>query len=182
MKSRHSGFTLFELLVALAMVGILVGLAAPSFRDFGRNTRVVTTHNDLITAFGYARNEAIRRGRPVTVCSTSNYKECADDGWASGWLVFSDTLGTGQGSVGNTSAGEEILQIWRGPGAENVEMAQTGTNAEWLTFTQTGLVNPTTITKTYQLHSVSCPGGAMQKRRITVSPIGSVRTEKLACP
>jgi type IV fimbrial biogenesis protein FimT len=184
MKSRHSGFTLFELLVALAMVGILVGLAAPSFRDFGTNTRVVTTHNDLVGAFAYARSEAIRRNSPVTVCSSSatatdRYEKCATTGWGNGWLVFTDRIGINQGQVNGP---DQILQIWRGPSNTNVVMEATGTGAHWLTFTQSGLVNPSSITKSFTVHSALCPSGAVQKRQITVNPVGSVRTHKVACP
>ena len=56
MNTRHSGFTLFELMIALAMVGILVGVAAPSFNIWGHQTRVVTSQNDFVTALNYSRS------------------------------------------------------------------------------------------------------------------------------
>lgn len=180
MQTRHSGFTLFELMIALAMVGILVGIAAPSFNNWGHQTRVVTTQNDFVTALNYARSEAVRRGRLVTVCSTTNYVQCDDaqGAFAGGWMAFTDSLGSQQGRLGND---EEVLQIWRGPGATSVSFSSTGTDSGWITFTGTGLVNPNTVTKTYFLQSVACKPEETKRRRITVSPIGAVRTDKVAC-
>lgn len=180
MNTRQSGFTLFELMIALAMVGILVGVAAPSFNNWGHQTRVVTTQNDFVTALNYARSEAVRRGRLVTVCSTSNFVQCDDaqGAFAGGWMAFTDSLGSQQGRVGND---EEILQMWRGPGQNGVSFTSSGTDSAWITFTGTGLVSPNTGTKTYFLQSVACTPEETKRRRITVSPIGAVRTDKVAC-
>jgi type IV fimbrial biogenesis protein FimT len=180
MKTRQSGFTLFELMIALAMVGILVGVAAPSFNNWGRQTRVVTAQNDFVTALNYARSEAVRRSRLVTVCSTTGFTACDSSAgaFASGWMAFTDNLGSGQGTLGS---GEEILQTWRGPGDDSVSFTSTGTDSAWITFTGTGLVSPNTGTKTYLLQSVACTPEETKRRRITVSPIGAVRTDKVAC-
>ncbi len=178
MKTRHTGFTLFELMIGLAIMGILVSLAVPSFQDYGRNTRVIAAQNDLVTALNYARSEAIRRSTPVTVCATSNFTTCAAGTfWVNGWLAFSD----GSGVAGALDGTDAVLQMWRGPGAENVTFATTGTNAHWVQFTATGLVNPTTTTKRYFLQSNSCETGALLRRRIQVSPIGAILNERVAC-
>lgn len=180
MRTRHSGFTLFELMIGLAMVGILIGIAAPSFNNWGRQTRVVTTQNDFVTALNYARGEAVRRGRLVSVCSTTNFTACDSTAgtFATGWLAFTDAVGSGQGTLGS---GEEVLQSWRGPGSGNVSFTSSGTDAHWISFTATGLVSPSTGTKTYSLQSPVCAVGQTQRRRVTVSAIGAVRTEKVAC-
>jgi len=178
MKTRHTGFTLFELMIGLAIMGILVSLAVPSFQDYGRNTRVIAAQNDLVTAFNYARSEAIRRSTPVTVCATSNFTSCAAGTfWVQGWFAFLDLNGDGA----RGGAGEDILQMWSGPRAENVTLAATGTNPQWVQFTATGLVNPTTTTKRYFLQSNSCETGELRRRRIQVSPIGAILNERVAC-
>jgi type IV fimbrial biogenesis protein FimT len=178
MENRHTGFTLFELMVGLAIMGILVSLAVPSFLEYGRNTRVIAAQNDLVTAFHYARNQAIRRSSPVSVCATSNFISCANSTfWDNGWLAFTDASGT----VGVRDGTDTILQMWRGPGAENVTFATTGTNPQWIQFTATGLVDPTTTTKAYLIQSNSCNTGDMLRRRIQVSGIGAIRNERVAC-
>ena len=180
MRAWQSGYTLFELMIGLTMVGILVGIAAPSFNNWGRQTRVVTTQNDFVTALNYARSEAVRRGRLVSVCSTTNFTACDSTAgaFASGWLAFTDAVGSGQGTLGS---GEEVLQSWRGPGAGQVSFTSTGTDAHWISFTATGLVSPSTASKIYSLQSPVCSVGQTQRRRVTVSPIGAVRTDKVAC-
>jgi type IV fimbrial biogenesis protein FimT len=178
MNTRQTGFTLFELMVGLTIMGILVSLAVPSFQEYGRNTRAIAAQNDLVTAFNYARNEAIRRSLPVSVCATSNFTSCANGTfWVNGWLAFTDASGT----TGVRDGADTILQMWRGPGAENVTIATTGTNPQWIQFTATGLVNPTTTTKTYLIQSNSCESGALLRRQIQVSGIGAIRNERVAC-
>ena len=56
-----------------------------------------------------------------------------------------------------------------------------GTNAQWIQFTATGLVNPTTTAKTYLLQSNSCETGALLRRRIQVSAIGAILNQRVPC-
>ncbi len=178
MKTRQSGFTLFELMVGISIMGILVSLAVPSFQEYGRNTRVVAAQNDLVTAFNYARSEAIRRSSPVSVCASSNLTTCASSTfWVSGWVAFLDVSGV----AGVLDGTDTLLQVWRGPGAENVGFAATGTDSQWIQFTATGLVNPSTTTKTYEIQSNSCASGESLRRRIRVSGIGAILNERVAC-
>ena len=178
MNTRQSGFTLFELMVGIAIMGILATLAVPSFQEYGRNNRVVAAQNALVTALNSARSEAVRRSSTVTVCATSNFTGCGTtSAWTSGWFVFDDV--NGNGTRQNT---EEILQTWRGPGDTNVSMLTAGTGAERVTFTATGLVAPAAVTKTYRLYSTSCESGTQRARQVQVSGIGSLRNERVDCP
>jgi type IV fimbrial biogenesis protein FimT len=86
---RARGFTLLELLVTLAVATILVTVAVPSFRSFVQNSRATTHTNELVTALNLGRSEAIRRGRPVTVCSSSDGATCSGaTDWSDGWVVL----------------------------------------------------------------------------------------------
>lgn len=64
---RHSGFTLIELVVTLAVVGILVVLATPSFNDFFEKSRLRGATDDLVTLLNTARAEAVKLDRDVNV-------------------------------------------------------------------------------------------------------------------
>jgi prepilin-type N-terminal cleavage/methylation domain-containing protein len=94
MKSIQRGFTLLELIVVVTIVGILLGLAAPSFVDFLRNNRMAAAANDLLTAVNVARTEAIKRREPVTICAvadpTDDEPVCDEDGDFETWVVFVD--------------------------------------------------------------------------------------------
>ena len=90
---RARGFTAVELLFSLAITGLVTALAVPSFRDFLQNSRTAEEANALVGALALARNEAVTRGVPVSVCSSTDNETCADDpDWTTGWIVFTDAI------------------------------------------------------------------------------------------
>lgn len=89
------GFTMMELLVALAVGAILLTIALPGYAFLVNSSRLTTATNDLVAALQLARSEAIKRGIRVTVCKTSNAMAAApvcdpSASWQQGWLVFVD--------------------------------------------------------------------------------------------
>lgn len=84
-----SGFTLTELMISLAIAGMVAGIAIPSFTDTIASNRLTTYANELMTALNLARSEAIKRGVQVIVRRNGgNSTE-----WESGWDVFVDVNG-----------------------------------------------------------------------------------------
>lgn len=69
---KNAGFTLVELMITVAVLTTVVGLAAPSFNETIRNHQVRSTANDFYTLIRYARSEAIRSGNPVQVVPLEN--------------------------------------------------------------------------------------------------------------
>lgn len=57
------GFTLVELLIVIAVAGVLVTLAAPSLRDFILLQRLKSVNAQLVTDLQYARSEAVARNQ-----------------------------------------------------------------------------------------------------------------------
>ena len=96
MKStlNYRGFTVVELMIALAMAAIFASLALPSFVVTVRQTRLATTGDLLNADLLVARDEAIKRNGRVYVCPVGpqNDGTCGTDftAWAGGWLVCYD--------------------------------------------------------------------------------------------
>ena len=63
--SRERGFTLIELMVTISLLGVLLGLAAPSFSLWTRNAQVRTVSDALQGGARQAQTEAVRRNRQV---------------------------------------------------------------------------------------------------------------------
>lgn len=92
-RRRQSGFNLMELMVALAVAGMLLGLAVPNFREFVRNSRLTSASNDLLASIQLARNEAVKRQQPVAVCATSDPNASppvCSGGAFTAWVVWVD--------------------------------------------------------------------------------------------
>ncbi|MES0873364.1 GspH/FimT family pseudopilin [Sinimarinibacterium thermocellulolyticum] len=69
---RHaSGLTLVELIIGLAVAGILLAVAVPSFRQTMVSNRLSTAANALVESLNQARLEAIRRNATTQFCSSS---------------------------------------------------------------------------------------------------------------
>lgn len=85
-RSSVSGFTLTELMVVVAVAGILTVIAIPSFTSLVQSQRVKNAGFELYSSLALARNEAIKRNSDVTLAATVNASNevswviTADDG------------------------------------------------------------------------------------------------------
>ena len=96
-RQGNKGFSLVELMVALAVAAILLVAAGPSFRDAIRRNKVSSASNALLADIAYARSEAINRGNVVSICPSSDQASCTSNGKAyeSGWLIYTYQPGKG---------------------------------------------------------------------------------------
>jgi type IV fimbrial biogenesis protein FimT len=112
MKRAQAGFTLLELMVVVAIVGVLMAVAIPAMGNFIRNGRITAAANDLMAALHFTRSEAIKRRQPVTLCTSANAMQannqanananCADSQFITGWIVFVDLNQDGVRDAGDT--------------------------------------------------------------------------------
>jgi len=77
---RRGGFTLIELMITVAIVGVLAKLAAPAMQQMILAENVRSATSDLQTALYYTRSEAIKRASNVDIVPNSG-------DWKNGWVV-----------------------------------------------------------------------------------------------
>lgn len=95
------GLTAVELLTTLSILGLLAGLAAPSFGRMMDRWQVQQTVDGLQSTLYFARSEAIKRGGRVGIQKTANLTEgCTlaktNQEWGCGWFVFEDLNSDGK--------------------------------------------------------------------------------------
>ncbi len=131
LAKQNSGFTIVELMLAVAIAAILIAVAAPSFRSTIENNGVLAISDDLITSLRYAREEALRQGLPISMCASSDQNTCTGT-WSQGWIVFidEDTNGTLNGADTIISAKQEV------PG--NYVLTLTGESTAYFRFDDQG--------------------------------------------
>jgi len=71
------GFTLIEVMMVVAVLGIMLALAVPSFTAMGNRNKLSSSANDLIIALLSARSEAVKRECEVQLSR--------DGSWGGGW-------------------------------------------------------------------------------------------------
>ncbi len=94
-KRTQTGFTLYELLVTMLIVGVVLTLGIPNLSEFTRNSRITSTANDLHASFLMARSEAARAKTNITICASPILKEVPNPRtctgtWDDGYVVFVD--------------------------------------------------------------------------------------------
>ena len=126
------GFTLLELLITMSLAAILLTIAVPSFRYVSNSNRIAGEVNGLLGDLQFARAEAIKEGRTVTVCVSNDGQSCANStSWQGGWIVFSDPT-----NVGVVDPGETILRWQKTFSSSDTFVASNNVSA--ITFNREG--------------------------------------------
>lgn len=172
-----AGYTILELMLTIAVLGVIASFAAPSFLQTIRSNRIVTDNNELITALTLARSEAIKRGSRVTMCRSANQTSCATSGgWEQGWIVFTDP-----NNFGTVDTGEEVIRVWEAASAGMT--IRTGNFSNWISFVASGETRATPASSgTFRV----CGDTAdiAEGRTVSIGLIGYASTEKgtASCP
>jgi len=84
---------MIELMMVIAIAGILATFALPSFKSMLLNQRIKTATEELFMSISYARSEATMRGLSDAISIVPNDTSATKD-WALGWSVAGATTGT----------------------------------------------------------------------------------------
>ena len=175
-KAKQNGFTVYELLIAMLIIGVILTIGVPNLAEFTQNSRLTATSNDLHSSFQLARSEAARSKSNITICgSTAPLDPAAacDGTFNDGWIIFLDT----DGDIVR-DAGENILRA-HPPVADGVTIT-TNANSTYFSFAGTGLGrgdvggNPSVATAMIcdNRGIDDAPGGRATARRLVTTPIG----------
>jgi type IV fimbrial biogenesis protein FimT len=170
MHKRTQGFTLMELMTAIAVLAILASFGVPAFTNMVRNSQIAAESGNLVTALTLARSEALKRGVRVSVCGAAGADACTEAvDWSDGWLVFTDDFG----DIGVVDENDEVLQAWPAP------LAGVAVNADLqsITFTRNARAE---FRGTFNVLKDGCLEN--QQRQIDVAISGRVTLTRIACP
>ncbi|MGE4659996.1 MAG: GspH/FimT family pseudopilin [Arenicellales bacterium] len=103
-RSYTAGFTLIELMVTIAIIGIVALIGIPAFSDFILNNRIRGQTSDFVVQLTHARSEAMRTATRVTVCPGTE-GGCSGSNWENGWVVFVDANANAAVDSGETVIG-----------------------------------------------------------------------------
>lgn len=146
-RVRVRGFTLIELVVTIAVAGILLAIAVPSYKSIVLNNRRASAVNDFVESLTYARGIAVSRRQNVVVCRsaqpTSSAPVCdtsTSTNWNEGWVSFVDTNASGA-----FDTGEEILRTHEVSASLTLNgVSDTGSNmASRVSFQGSGVTSDT---------------------------------------
>lgn len=112
MKNSEIGLTAIELLIVLAIAGILLAVSLPGFQATVERITTSSQAKTLLSALNYARSEAIRRRTVVTICGSSNGADCNAGAWSTGWIVFVDNNGDANGAAGSVDPVDVVLRVY----------------------------------------------------------------------
>ena len=174
MRNRNTGFTLVELLITVALVAIVLGLGVPSFQSTVLNNRLTTQANALVAGLQFARSEAVKRSRRVTVCRSADGTSCAaSGGWDQGWIVFLDA-----DDDGDWDAGEDILRVNEALVGTGQSLVGSADVAQYISFASTGVPRKPDGTAQSGTLFLCDSRGSDYSRTVTLSQTGKASAAK----
>lgn len=176
--NRQDGFTIYELLITLLIIGVILTIGVPSMSEFTQNSRLTGTSNDLLSSFQIARSEAARSKSNVTICASADPlaagATCDGADFNGGWIIFLDL----DGDLNRAGAGGNILRAH--PPVPTGVTITTDNGATYFSFAGTGLGRGNVGGNPAFQTAMICdgrgldvaPGGRATARRIVATPIG----------
>jgi type IV fimbrial biogenesis protein FimT len=149
----------------IAVLGISLAAAYPSFRTAIQNNRLTTQSNDITTMVTLARAEAVRASLPVTVCAGTE-TECTGE--------LSDGLTVAFGALEIGDGVSDYIQHLPGPQFS----ADFSTNEFLIQFGASGFVQNGPIAD-FSMQIEDCKGE--QRRNFQVPFSGRIRATKSVC-
>ena len=168
-KHKNSGFTLIEVMIVVAIFGVLLALAAPPLTDFLEDAQARQNTNEFMSSLLLARSEAVTRNQTVSICTADGTAPTVcntSKDWHDGWISFEDLDADGVRDVGEELIGQHS-------GLDDTSVVTTVNFDDFVTYLPSGGVSSA---GTFSL----CVGDA-SARQITVNATGRPRLTEGSC-
>ncbi len=187
-----AGFTLIEVLIVMAVLGLLIGIAVPGIRGFLMRNTASTLANDFYAAVTQARTEAITRNSCVSLCQSTSTQNAISGGalscttsgtdWLRGWIIVTNPT-CDSGEVDPVSLpGATVLKVTQPPPGSNFEMinAGGGSLSRRIMFDSRGLLQGVTTTSNIALGPINASEPNTYRRQICIAASGRVTVRAYA--
>lgn len=170
---KSQGFTLIELMVAIAVMAVIAMMAIPSFGNLVAKKQLDTTTKELALVFGEARGQAISLGKNITIkfeCPPSP-ASCLNTSTTLFWLSPHD-------DIEMTSDAIDVIFTGLGTAKQRTKMIPNEhfdeNQTDSLTLNPPTNANPSKVEKNVPLVFTLCNADIEESRKIVVSQVGTV--------
>lgn len=170
-RPAHTGFTLVELMIAVAIVGILLAAAFPSFKAWMQNAKIRATAEGIQNGLQLARTEAVRRNTRVSWVNTNG-------AWSVGCVTVVAASGVVAGECPAVIQSRSAAEL----GSSQPTIVTTPAGATTLTFNGLGrVVANADATASITQIDVDAPAGTIstaesRDMHILIGSGGQIRT------
>lgn len=186
---REGGFTLLEMLAALAIVALLVLVAAPSWSAWQQRRQLQAEAEALLGSLALARAQALMQQQRVTLCPSRTGAVCETTGlglsegaqavgWELGWIVFVD-----RNRNGLREAEEPLLQQ-RPASPRGVHISSRSTLGQSMAYGADG--GSEGVRGQFLAGTLAvCGAGQAEGWQLVLNPLGRARLAKVevgTCP
>jgi type IV fimbrial biogenesis protein FimT len=180
-RHRMLGFNLIEVLIGLAVMGILMLMGMPSLSAWMQSTQVRNSAESMVSALQLARTEALRRNQSVQFSLTDGSlgASCAVSLTGTDWVVsLADP--TGKCDVTPSDTVDPMILQKRGGNEGSANATVTATGSASVTFNGLGRVTGYPvggILIDVKNSTATCQdaGGSIRCLRVAISPSGAIR-------
>lgn len=168
---KQRGFSMIEVVITIAILGILLATAMPSVGDWIRNTRIRNSADSMLNGLQQARMEAVRTNKATGFYMVSDLSaSCTLSNTSGSWVVS-------VGSPAGACASATIKGLVSDGGGATIMATQAdgATAATSVVFSGLGMLTQSGAATAIRKIAVTSADTTSFVRRIEISPVGLAR-------